>query len=216
MSEKGKRNANVVAIVVTWLSIIGAAAGAILTQITDLGVEVPTVVLSILSVLSLLARRIPQVPVDSPRGSSLAIGLLVAVLAMAGVVPDNTSTGPSGATADPTNHKVEDVIEPADCGQGCPFDEAEEGVGEGVPLALYPAIGARLALAMFIPVACNPVTPGIKVAADKVTDGYTGYVRTDPLLSDQQKAERHELACNLRRLVGISVPADCPPVGGEE
>lgn len=202
MSEKGKKNANTLAIVVTWLAIIGAAAGAILTQLTDLGVEVPTVVLSILSVLALLARRVPAVPVANPKGSSLAIGLLVAVLSLAGVAPDGwTDTDPADK---PAQTETLDVIEPEDA-------------REDVPLVMLPAIGARLFVEGTLGVlACNPVTPGIKVAADKVTEGYTGYIQTDPLLSDQQKAERHELSCNLRRLVGISVPADCPPVGGEE
>lgn len=203
MSEAQKRNANTLAIWITWLSVIGAAAGAILTQLTGLGVEVPTVVLSILSVLALLARRMPQVPVSNPRGSSLAIGLLVAVLSLAGVAPEGwTDAYPADP---PAQTETLDVLEPS------------EDAREEVPLVMLPAVGARLFVeGVACSLACNPVTPGIKVAADKVTEGYTGYIQTDPLLSDQQKAERHELSCNLRRLVGISVPADCPPVGGEE
>lgn len=145
MSETQKKRANTLAIVVTWLSIVGAAAGAILTQIADLGVEVPTVVLSILSVLALAARRMPAVPVDSPRGSSLAIGLLVAVLAMAGVAPPDTFTGPASVTDAVPAGEVLDVVEPGEVFDGEDADaETWDGADPDVPLALYPAIGARL------------------------------------------------------------------------
>lgn len=203
MSEKGKKNANTLAIWITWLSVIGAAAGAILTQLTGLGVEVPTVVLSILSVLALLARRMPQVPVSNPRGSSLAIGLLVAVLSLAGVAPEGwTDAYPADP---PAQTETLDVLEPS------------EDAREEVPLVMLPAVGARLFVEGVVgSLACNPVTPGIKTGGAYLTDNYRTYVTSDPALSDAQKLERHEIACNHRRLLGLSIPDDCPPVPGEE
>ena len=60
--------------------------------------------------------------------------------------------------------------------------------------------------------ACNPVTPGIKIGGDSLTRDYVGMVRRDPIMPPVAAAEKIEIACNHRCLLGLDVPADlCPP-----
>jgi hypothetical protein len=71
-----------------------------------------------------------------------------------------------------------------------------------------------LGLALFAATSCAMITPAVKAGGDVVTNGYTTYVGADLTLSGAQKAERQEVACNHRRLLGLTVPAWCPPAGG--
>lgn len=71
-------------------------------------------------------------------------------------------------------------------------------------------VGMLLAGLMLVSPGCRTVTPAIRAGGAFLMDGYGRYVKTDPILSQQQRSERLEVVCNHNRLLGNDVPVWCP------